>query len=88
MGNLNQGGVKGAMKIERTPSDENDEGSESDSSVEMIDSNLEVIAIDESDVENSAETGPAVKPKEPLTSVSLELSSASTQTCQQNEPDR
>ncbi|XP_037541100.1 actin cytoskeleton-regulatory complex protein pan1 [Nematolebias whitei] len=87
VGNVNQGGVKGAIKIEKKPSDENDDGSESDSSVEMIDSNLEVIAIDESDVENSAEADPAEQPEEPLTSVGMELSSASTQTCQQNEPD-
>lgn len=87
MENLNQGDVKGAIKRENL-SDENDEGSESDSSVEMIDSNLEVIAIDESDVENSAETVPAVQPEEPLISTSMEVSSASTQTCQQNDPDR
>ncbi|XP_013871165.1 zinc finger protein 106 isoform X2 [Austrofundulus limnaeus] len=68
--------------------EENDEGSESDSSVEMIDlSNQEVIDIDGSDSESPADTEPAVQPEAPQRSVSTELSCASTQTSQENEPE-
>ncbi|XP_017267438.1 zinc finger protein 106 [Kryptolebias marmoratus] len=77
-----------ANKTERKPSDEDNGGSESDSSVEMIDSsNLEVIDIDESDGENSAERNPAVQPEAPQRPASVEVSSASTQTAQQDEPE-
>lgn len=74
---------------EKKAAEENGEGSESDSSVEMIGSpNQEVIDVDESDSESSAETEPAVQPEAPQRSVSTEVSFASTQTCQENEPER
>ncbi|XP_026173862.1 zinc finger protein 106 isoform X2 [Mastacembelus armatus] len=66
------------------------DGNESDDSVKMMPSNLMVINIDESDNEGSHETitnipvhaDPHPKPE------SVELSSASTQTCQQSSDER
>lgn len=68
-----------------------DKGNESDDSVEMIDrSNMEVIAVDESDCEDSRGKDLKVpaQPQEPSHSVNAEFSSASTQTSQQSQDDR
>lgn len=61
-----------------------DEGNESDASVEMVSSSkVEVIEVDESECENSVETNS----KDPPESVNVEVSSTSTQTSQQNQTD-
>lgn len=68
-----------------------DKGNESDDSVEMIDrSNMEVIAVDESDCEDSfgKDLKVPAQPQEPLHSVNAEFSSASTQTSQQSQDNR
>lgn len=68
-----------------------DKGNESDDSVEMIDrSNTEVIAVDESDCEDSfgKDLKVPAQPQEPPHSVNFEFSSASTQTSQQSQDDR
>ncbi|XP_044025924.1 zinc finger protein 106 [Siniperca chuatsi] len=65
-----------------------DGGNESDDSVEMMEpSNLVVIDIDESDNEETVSNVP-VHQVPPQKSVSVEFSSASTQTFQQNEVER
>lgn len=67
-----------------------DKGNESDDSVEMIDrSNTEVIAVDESDCEDSfgKDLKVPAQPQEPPHSVNAEFSSASTQTSQQSQDD-
>lgn len=65
-----------------------DGGDESDDSVEMMEpSNLMVINIDESDIEETVSNVP-VHQEPPQKSVSVEFSSASTQTSQQNEAKR
>ncbi|XP_056260597.1 zinc finger protein 106 [Seriola aureovittata] len=68
-----------------------DNGNESDNSVEMIEtSNLVVIDIDESDNEDSPEivSNTPVHPEPPQQSASMELTSASKLTSQQNDTDR
>uniref|UniRef100_A0A8C7Z4K6 C2H2-type domain-containing protein n=1 Tax=Oryzias sinensis TaxID=183150 RepID=A0A8C7Z4K6_9TELE len=61
-----------------------DEGNESDVSVEMVSSSkVEVIEVDESECENSVETNS----KDPQESANVEVSSTSTQTSQQNQTD-
>lgn len=67
---------------------DDDGGSESDDSVEMMEpSNLVVIDIDESDNEEAISNVP-VHQEPPQKSVSVEFSSAGTQTSQQNEVER
>lgn len=68
-----------------------DKGNESDDSVEMIDhSNMEVIAVDESDCEDSfgKDLKVPAQLQEPPHSVNAEFSSASTQTSQQSQDNR
>ncbi|CAK6979215.1 zinc finger protein 106 [Scomber scombrus] len=100
VGNLSNEQVKGkqltAVKSTSAPekdknasaaASDDDGGNESDNSVEMVEpSNLVVIDIDESDKEDSPETVSNVTVhQEPLQkSVSVEFSSANTQTLQQN----
>ncbi len=67
---------------------DNDGGSESDDSVEMMEpSNLVVIDIDESDKEEAVSNVP-VHREPPQKSVSVDFSSACTQTSQQNDVER
>ncbi|KAM4529250.1 zinc finger protein 106 [Fundulus diaphanus] len=83
-------GDRSAEKRQKKASHVDDDGgSDSDSSVEVVDSNeLDVIDIVESECEESAETGAPAQPEEPHASGSVEVSSASTQTSQQCETER
>ncbi|XP_003446417.1 zinc finger protein 106 isoform X1 [Oreochromis niloticus] len=80
----------GNPKREKRQPVADDKGNESDDSVEMIDrSNMEVIAVDESDCEDSLGKDLKVpaQPQEPSHSVNAEFSSASTQTSQQSQDE-
>lgn len=88
VGNLSKDRVEGeepaASDRKKTAAEEN--GSESDSSVVMIrPSTLEVINVDESDGESPAVAEPAGQPEVPQSS---EVCCSSTQTSQENEPER
>lgn len=70
------------------PAADNDGGSKSDDLVKMVEpSNLIVIDLDESDIEEIVSNVP-IHQEPPQKSVSVELKSANTQTCQQNDDDR
>ncbi|XP_041831216.1 zinc finger protein 106 isoform X3 [Melanotaenia boesemani] len=74
---------------EREDAHVDDEGNESDDSIEMVDtSNQEIIHIDESECEESPEANAPEKPEAPQKSVSVDFSSAGTQTYQQCETER
>ncbi|PWA27715.1 hypothetical protein CCH79_00000461, partial [Gambusia affinis] len=69
--------------------DEDDDGNESDDSVEVVNaSKLDVIHIEESECEDSTETVSPEQPEDPQKSVSMELNCVSTQTYQQCETER
>ncbi|XP_029984028.1 uncharacterized protein znf106b isoform X2 [Sphaeramia orbicularis] len=78
-------------KNRSTPASDEDTGNESDNSVELMEpSNQEVINIDESDNEGSAEAAQNVPVQQelPQNSVSVDFSSAGTQTSQQKEDEK
>ncbi|KAM4712526.1 uncharacterized protein znf106b isoform 1-T2 [Anableps anableps] len=77
--------VRGQKKASRV----DDEGNESDGSVELVNSSyLDVIDIEESECEDSVETDAPAQHEDPQKSVSVEFSYASTQTSQQRETER
>lgn len=81
-------GDKTAKKKKKSPHVD-DEGSESDSSVEVVNpSNQEIIDIEELEYEHSTQIDAKEQPQDPQTSATADFRIASTQTSQQCETER
>ncbi|KAM6915438.1 zinc finger protein 106 [Xenentodon cancila] len=80
MGNVKGNGSSEDKSVQRKATEVDNEGNESDNSVEMVSfSNQEVIDVDKSDCEESPETDAPVQPEAPQKSVGVDFSSPSTQ---------